>query len=120
MEIRHELTQGQQLLTIELHLKIVRSPLCEPAMSWPLTPVVHEIQDSRPPGDRSFLFLSITQENVRVSHQITIVNKKLRFFLKFIIAVFLCGGLHSRSRLCNDGLRVLRCLINISVVQYNL
>ena len=67
MEIRHELTQGQQLLTIELHLKIVPSPLCEPAMSWLLTPVVHEIQDGRPKCDRSFLFLSITQENVKES-----------------------------------------------------
>ena len=90
MEIRHELTQGQQLLTIELHLKIVPSPLCEPAMSWPLTPVVHEIQDGQPPRDGSFLFLSITQGNVRVSHQITIVNKKLRFFLKFIVAAEVC------------------------------
>ena len=67
MEIRHELTQGQQLLTIELHLKIVPTPLCEPAMGWPLTPVVHQIQDGQPPRDGSFLFLSITQENVKQS-----------------------------------------------------
>ena len=63
----HELIRGQQLLTIEMHLKIVPSPLCEPAMTWPLTPLVHEIQDGRAPRDRSFLFLSITQENVKES-----------------------------------------------------
>ena len=40
-----------------MHLKIVPAPLCEPAMGWLLTQVVHEIQDGRPPRDRSFLFL---------------------------------------------------------------
>ena len=50
-----------------MHLKIVPAPLCEPAMGWLLTQVVHEIQDGRPPRDRSFLFLSITQENVKQS-----------------------------------------------------
>ena len=93
--------------------EIAPSPICEPAMSNELTAdSSHVIQDGRQSCHRSFLFLSITQENVRVSHQITIVHKKIRFCLKFILAVFLSGGLHSCCRLCSGGLRVLRCCCN--------